>query len=384
MAKEIFIKIFCENKLTRYICFFIFLFINTLFSVKYFSRYTDFYIPATVLIDVMLVAIFAIKTDKIDAKIFSIFNYILLIVYLIFCIIIFQIIDINSLHVDRWSVISSFWQNFENGEYVYFAKSNEGNYPGPMPFYYILAYPFYFVKELGYFSMLGVPLFFLLLKYCKIEEGTQTKLLLLLLFSSFLWWEIMCRSNILLNSTLILFSIVYFFKEFPKFTTKKLIFSGILFGLLLSTRNVFAIAYIISCIFALKIRYVSFKQMFILAGIALCTFVGTFIPFVYGFWNEFLQMNPFIIQGSALMPFSYTLIFIVLAIIFGFICKKPTDVFFYIALDLFLCIFTYSIYHICGNRLNEAFFGNIVDISYFILCIPFALFFYYKKIKECF
>ncbi|GHV35679.1 hypothetical protein FACS1894178_5780 [Bacteroidia bacterium] len=79
------------------------------------------------------------------------------------------------------------------------------------------------------------------------------------------------------------------------------------------------------------------------------------------------------------MPFGYTLIFIALAVVFGFICKKPTDVYFTIALDLFLCILTYSIYHICKIGLNVAFIGNIVDISYFLLCIPFVLLFFVKN-----
>jgi hypothetical protein len=87
-------------------------------------------------------------------------------------------------------------------------------------------------------------------------------------------------------------------------------------------------------------------------------------------------MNPFIIQGSALMPFGYTLIFIVLAFIFGFICKNPIDVIFYIALDLFLCITFYVTYQmiIQGSIVNSFF-----DMSYFIFCIPFALLCTVKK-----
>jgi hypothetical protein len=368
----------------QYFGFGIFLFINTLFCIKYFSRYTVFYIPATIFIIAVLILIFAKNIDKFDKKKLSVFNYILLIAYLILGFLIFRIVDIESLNVDRWSVITSFWKNFETGEYVYFAKSFAGNYPGPMPFYYILAYPFYLIEELGYLSLLGIPLFFLLLKYCKIDTKIRTKILLLLLFSPFLWWEIMSRSNLFLNGTLILFSIVYFFKDFPRISNKRLIISAILFGLLLSTRNVFAVTYVISCIFALKTNYVSFKQMIIMAVLAMITFAGTFIPFVYNYWNEFLVMNPFIIQSSFLMPFGYTLIFVVLAVIFGFISKTMTDVYFYISVNLFLCILTYAIYQICQVGLNIAFFDSIIDISYFIFCIPFVcLYIFNNKTDSC-
>jgi len=363
----------------QYLCFGIFLFINTLFCIKYFSRYTDIYIPATIFIDAFLIFIFAVNTNRFDKKILSVFNYILLLGYLILGVFILKFVDIETLNVDRWSVITSFWQNFEKGEYVFFAQSFGGNYPGPMPFYYIMAYPFYLMGELGYFSLLGVPLLFLLLKYCNIETKIQTKILLILLFSPFLWWEIACRSNLLLNGTLILFSIAYFFKDFPKISNKKLIISAILFGLFLSTRNVFAIAYITACIFALKTNYVSFKQMIIMAILAIITFVGTFIPFVYNHWNDFLIMNPFVIQSSFLMPFGYTLIFMALAVIFGFILKKITDVYFYISINLFLCIFTYAIYQICQVGLNDAFFNHAIDISYFMFCIPFVYLYIFDK-----
>ena len=370
---------FFNAKLGTSMCLFIFLFINTLFCVKYFARYTDFYVIATLFVDFILVFFFYTNFRVFNKKSLAIINYLLLVIYVIFCVIIFQVVDVDSLQVDRWSIITSFWENFEKGKYVYYAKSNVGNYPGPMPFYYILAYPFYALKELGYFSMLCIPLFFLLLSYIKSAVEIKSKVLLLLLVSPFLWWEIMCRSNILLNSVLVLFSLVYFFNSFPNFSIKKMIVSGILFGLLLSIRNVFAIAYIVACVYALKSRYVSFYQMLILGCISLLTFACTFVPFIYGHWKDFLVVNPFIIQGSALMPFAYTLIFILLAFVFGLRCKSPKDVYFYITLDLFLCILTYLIYHIVNIGFESSFINSIVDISYFLFCIPFALFFVVKN-----
>jgi hypothetical protein len=65
------------------------------------------------------------------------------------------------------------WDNYFSGEYVYFAKSNFGNPPGPMPFYYVLALPFYAVGELGYFSLLGIVVFVLLLRFARVPRRSE-------------------------------------------------------------------------------------------------------------------------------------------------------------------------------------------------------------------
>src|SRR5690606_4490533 len=88
---------------------------------------------------------------------------------------------VEKLIVDRWSVITSFcYAHFAN-IYPYFAKSNVGNPPGPMPFYFLLALPFYSIGELGFLSLIGVLLFFFLLKYFKIEFQRRILILLFLL-----------------------------------------------------------------------------------------------------------------------------------------------------------------------------------------------------------
>ena len=133
------------------------------------------------------------------------FNLLLLLLFFVVFYFAFQKIPVETLKVDRWSVISSFWDNYFGNKYVYFAKSNMNNPPGPMPFYFILALPFYIIGELGYFSILGIVLFFGLLNYKKLNTNLQTTALLLVCSSIFYLHEVICRSNIFLNSTIVLF-----------------------------------------------------------------------------------------------------------------------------------------------------------------------------------
>lgn len=284
---------------------------------------------------------------------------------------IFQKVPVETLNVDRWSVITSFWDNYFAGKYVYFALSHMNNYPGPMPFYYVVALPFYLLGELGYLSIIGLLAFILLLKVLNKPLPTQTAYFIIIATSPFLLWEIVGRSNIFFNSTLILISIVYFFKTIEK---KNLLWNGIIIGLLLSTRNVYAIPYVVVFLFALKNRDISIKNTIIIGIIAMLTFAATFLPFVIGHFDDFLKMNPFIIQSSYLMPFEFSFACIILSFLSYFIVKTRHDVYFYSAIILFITIALHFLWMSMQHGMYDAFYNSKADISYYILCVPFLLF----------
>ena len=109
--------------------------------------------------------------------------------------------------------------------------------------------------------------------------------------------------------------------------------------------------------------------------ISLLIFALTFIPVVYGHFEDFKQMNPFIVQSTFLIPFEYTILFVLIAIGSSFLCKNKNDVYFYNAFVLFVSILIYLAYYVFHQGLTQAFTESAVDISYFIFCIPFALWF---------
>ena len=363
------------TSLKKDISLFILLFVNFVFVFKYGSRLTP-YAPliglAVALVQFGIwkkrdfLATFSNKLNWADAAVLAIF--------IAGAAIIFNKVPVETLNVDRWSVITSFWDNYFEGKYVYYAKSHMGNPPGPMPVYYILALPFYLMGELGFFSLLGIVAFYVLSRYT-IPRAYSSLALLLLCSSVFYMWEVTCRSNILINGTLVLASIVYFYNDGITNKYKHLIITGILTGLCLSTRNVFAIPYIISFLYALTYKKVSFVNLIMVGCIALFVMALSFVPFVYNHVEDFKAMNPFIIQGSYLMPFSYTLIFIALAFVFAFLCRKKEDVYFYSGLVLFLTIVFYFGYHTVNSGFNAAVHDSRADNSYFILCIPFSLYY---------
>ncbi|MBC7438663.1 MAG: oligosaccharide repeat unit polymerase [Flavobacterium sp.] len=370
-----------ENKLFNKtnISFLIFLFVNSLFSIKYLSRYTSKYILITFLIILFYFFIW-LKKDLITnvLKFLKIKNIYIVLIYIVVVSFVFYLIPKETLHVDRWSVIASFWDNYFNGKYVYFAQSFDGNYPGPMPFYFILALPFYIIGELGIFSVLGIFVFMFLMKNKK-KSNITSMYFILTASSLFYIWEVCSRSNIFINGVLILYSIICFFKNYQKKLSVNILF-GIIFGLLISTRNVFVIPYIITFLFALRTKIIDFKNLLIVMIIAFLVFAIVFLPFVLNHFDDFMKMNPFIIQSNYLMPFKYSLIFLLLAFIISFFIKAENDIYYFSGLILFFTILFYFVYIIFSNNFELAFFESKADISYFILCLPFSM--YYLFISE--
>lgn len=367
------------------ICVILFLFINFVFAVKYLSRITPYYLIYSLVIVGSYYLLWRYSSHlKIIPTKLTYLNIALLCTFAIGSIIIFYKVPPLTLNVDRFSVISSFWDNYFAGKYAYFAKSHMGNAPGPMPFYFILALPFYLMGELGYLSLLGGFVFYSTLRYDKKSSTQQTAAILLIILSMFYLWEVICRSNLFLNSTLILCSIIYFFKSTENKKANYILCNGIIIGLLLSTRNVFIIPYIITFLFALKTNIISIKNTLKIALIAISTFIITFIPFVLNHFDDFTKANPFIIQSSILMPLHFTFICILLSLASFFILKQKSDVFFYSALILFLTIILYNIHLLTRFGFQRMFYDkeNVGDISYFIFCVPFLLYYMLHHQKE--
>jgi hypothetical protein len=366
--------IFENSKVKQHISLFIFLFVNFMFSVKYISRVTNYYFSISVIIVIVYFLIWKYQNllDEISGKLKKI-NIFILVFLFIGSFFVFVKVPVETLNVDRWSVITTFWDNYFNDKYVYFARSCDNNPPGPMPFYFILALPFYFIGELGLFSVMGIALFYYLLKKNDISLKNQTLALLSVAGSLFYLWEIVSRSNIFLNGVLVLLVTLYTLKQ-KIIKKKQLLIIGVSTGLVLSTRNVFVIPFVILFVYSLNKKIINFSQLISIGCISLLTFTITFVPFVWNHLEDFKVMNPFIIQSSGLMPFNYTLIFIAMSFTVGFICKSKNDVFFYSGFILFLSICLYFTYWTLKIGFDNVFFESAADISYFILCIPFCIF----------
>lgn len=350
--------------------------INVLFLLKYIERVTDFYLILTVLISVGYYLIYLFrKSFKASENVKKLLFFGVIICYVALSVYLFNRIPQSSLNVDRYSVITSFWDSFFHSDYVYASRSHQGNMPGPMPFYFLLAFPFYLTHELGYFSLMGLIVFAVILKYSKLTGADQLAGILLLACSAFYLWETLSRSNIFLNASLILGSCIFFMSSLTLERKKHIVLHGVLIGLLLSTRNVLMLPYMVLFLYILKNKLYTFKDVLKIGVLVIITFAVTFLPFVINHFQSFLEINPFIIQSSFLMPSWLSFLCIVLTFSSFFLIKRKEDIFFYGGLFLFITVLIYFIYQTQKNGFENTLFGSQADISYFILCVPFFLYF---------
>jgi hypothetical protein len=300
--------------------------------------------------------------------------------YSIAHIILFQYIKVETLNVDRWSVISSFWEQAFTGQYPYNAQSHMGNYPAPLPFYFILALPFDLIGEIGYLAILGIIIFAVFLRKNLSPSGSFGSLFILLLSVS-VFWEVSVRSTILINA--ILFMLYLFWLEKVNLDIKKQFWtSAIVGGLLLSTRTIFALPLVIYVVYLFKSKEVSLQLLIgwslLVVGILILTFLPLFILFL----PEFIIRNPFNVQTDHLFPFNISIGFIVLSIIFGFSCSTKREIFYYTSGIFVLVLITYFFLFIHKYGFMNAYLKSNIDISYMLFAFPFLLFLSFSNENE--
>ncbi len=351
---------------------FMFITINMLFYFKYFSRISLWAACAGVGGYLLMAWILWGKAPlRLPLACSNKVLFLVMGAFLVFCAGALYYIPKELLNVDRWEVIQVFWDAAADGTNPYGVRNSVGNYPGPMPVYFLLYYPFYVLGEVGYATLLLV-VFWLCSFYKRFPRAIAGMMCVALFSSAFLYWEIFTRSTILLNACLFCYFFLYLLKmERPG----RMAFYGsaVAGGLLFSIRTVFVLCMLVWVVYALRTRKITWLQLIRWGSVFVVTFGLTFLPFLLRWPDEFRQMNPFVIQSSVLIPFGYVCVFLGIAFLLGFLAKNESDVFFYSAAVLFAMITTHFGYWIGREEFTEAYFNGRSDISYYLFSVPFLL-----------
>jgi len=359
------------------------LFIHFLFAWKYLQRLTEYGFLLALLSSIFILFILKLNITFRKPKVIKWLILFLFGVGFMAVWIVFVKTDLNALKVDRWSVISSFWDAFFNGHYPYFASSHLNNPPGPMPFYFIIFLPFYLLKAYAFAPLVGVAILSI---FCfKNDWGylLHLKMLVFMFCSFYFIWETLVGSTVLLNSVLGLLVFILVQNSFQK-QTKNILIAGVSLGIILSTRMVFVLPFIVFFASYFFSKQFNLKQFLIFSMAVIFSFCISFLPFVLPFYNDFFKMNPFIIQSGFLMPSYFTLLFAIIAFIMGAFWGRKTALVFLAGLSLFSSIVIYFVYHLITDGPRMAYIESGADISYFIFCIPFFLYSYFQATKTNF
>ena len=350
-------------------------FINFLFTWKYIDRVTSWALPIAIVYSIGLSLLVSyLPSLKIKEKWITVFT---LVILTVLSFVLFQKIDPLDIKVDRWSVISSFWDSAFQGDYPYFAKSHRQSPPGPFPIYFLLGLPFYLLGEIGWLSVIGI-VFFLLFFRKKIAQLDYLKILIFTILSIAVWYEVLVRSTIFTNSAILL-SFLYLIRNYTYKNHKAILLTAILAGVLLSTRMVFGLCYAIYLIHGLRTKQLSWTQAISWGAVCIITFLLTLAPFYFLFPGDFWVQNPFNIQGTFLIQPYWQPVFLVMAIALGFFCKSNKNLIFNYGLILFSVIMIYIGTHLFemmpdGIFLHlERFWNGGIDISYLLFSLPFFI-----------
>lgn len=351
---------------------------NFLFAYKYIAEQTSLGLVFTIVYILLFLGAFYI-TNRIKFKWFDskVFYYGLLIACSLMLLLLFRYVKVESLNVDRWSVINVFWEHVFAGKYPYSAQSNMGNYPGPLPVYFLLALPFYLIGEIGIFSITGFLLLALFMRR-NLTPHKSAGCLILMILSIPILWEIAVRSTIVVNAVLFILYTSWLL-DLDMNNKKNFILSAIISGLLLSTRSILVLVFVVYGMYMLSTRLFTFQQLLLWAGMVMLVLVFTILPFILIYPHAFYKMNPLFVQTEHLLPLWFSFIFIVFAIIAGWYCKNKHNLYFAVGVVYAFFFVCYAGFNCFEYGFTQAYSGSIIDLSYGLFGFVFLLFATFKQ-----
>ncbi len=348
----------------------IYIFINVLFVWKYASDRIQYpLILSLIYIVIISIVLYLTLKDYRTNLSASVQNRIYLsVVAFSACaltIIMFQF-DPEKIAVGRYPAMYEWITRLLSGEFPYASDIN----PSGFPFLFILAIPFYILGDLGFFQIFG----FLVFAFIVHIESSKNDLfrfrtVLLLITAPIFLFEIVVRSDLFSNMVIVMLYLVFFQLHgrnrgyiFP-------ILFGVAGGLLLSTRGVVFLVYIIFFLFMIRRRRFKYG-LFIFSMLA--GFILTLAPFLI--WNagHFIESGPFAIQLSYIPGWVFFLS-VIASVICGLSIRSPRGIYTAISVTLFGVVLVAFVISIINFGLTESVLGDRFDISYFSFALPFLL-----------
>ncbi len=280
-----------------------------------------------------------------------------------------RFIPLEAFKVDRWEIINLFWDAVMEGAYPYSATTPAGNAPGASPVYFLISYPAY---ATGWFEILPLSVPWLWwFGFSNLSVSTRLRGLVFLLLSPLFIYEIPTRSTLLFNSILIAIFCARMLTR-KDWSWAAVALYGVIGGLLLNTRTVYGIPFVISMLYLLRQKGCPFKiiTMGVIMGVA---YIGAFLILAIC-WSpeEVIADNPFTVQRYNLYPPMFMLIMIAISVVAGFITRKK-DSLLLGGICMFIASAAYVILQISQHGAYAALIGTEADITYFAFALPFIL-----------
>ena len=363
---------------------FVFLFINSLYILKYVPRIGISPYPFFLIYIVLILALVFLYNKYIKLvpeNTFKTLYWLLLVFALVAIVGVLIVVDPLTVRVDRWSALTYFWDSLLQGQYPYSAHTHVGpnNFASPFPLWHVINLPFYLLGDVGIELLFFLIIIAIAIKKFFSSYRISFFFMLLLLISPAYWWEISVRSDSLSNGLLVFMIILWYIKNNRTFSNSFKL-TILLCGIIASTRMSALLP--LAIFFFQPYLQLSTKQKIIFPLSVLGIAFLVLSPFI--FWDTdtwiFFSRNPFMSQGYNGSVYIF-LIMIPIAIFMALRWKNTQQFFNNASLFIFIFILSSLIFRVIKAGEGNLFSDGISDISYFNLALPYCLAFLTSKIK---
>jgi len=349
---------------------FIYLFTNILFIWKYGIEY---YGPAwiiPIIYAVIICALIFAPLDKIklrlSVKAQAIIYFSFVALTAIGLTFLMTRFDPANIGCARFPAMLDWISNLFSGKYPY----APGAFTSGFPFLFISALPFYLLGDIGLYQIFSFIVFAAIIFYKHYGQFiAKLKMLLLLIASPLFMYEVVVRSELFSNMVIILLYLTILQSIFSRKGKAACVILGFIGGLLLSTRGIVLLIYIIFLGSMFRQYHYNYRVFLIslVAGFGL-----TLLPFMLWNWDCFIDCGPFTVQ-MWYCPKWLLALSIVASIVCGMSLKSSAKIFFTISVLLFSIVTVSFAIRILEFGFKDTVLQNFYDISYYCLAQPFLL-----------
>ncbi len=364
----------------------LYLVINSLFVLKYSERIK--LLPSfmfVLLYNVMVLSVFMLY-KRLSSFLNSIRNLNIFLLggsLIFFCLFLFINFKIDglSLNIDRWSALEVLIKSILEGKYPYAVLDHLDNTTSNLPGLFFIGLPFYLlggVDLLQPFMFLFLSLFVI---YSKIKNDEKVFIFLLILMAPSYFWEIIAKSDLMSNCILLLIFISFWQQKYKNDLFKNESLLAFLLALFVLTRGIVVIP--LTIFLFTDFLKITLKKKLVLSGYFLL-FIGLVsLPvFIDLPSTEFIkEHNPFNHQ-TRYAPKILIIVSLLLPFLFSFKVKVSSDVFLYTIYVLASLMFVTFVLNCLEEGFYENIYGNLFDISYLSMVLPFIVFYFLEKFKN--
>lgn len=374
------------NSYSRFLFLAIYIFINSLFVLKYGIRQNITSQYTLLMIYILMVSSGLYILDRFKDYIQKIkdFNrYFLGVCSLIFAafILINIAIDGNALNADRWSALDISIKSILNLEYPYDKFDHMNGTSSNLPTLIYVGIPFYVLGDVGFLQVFIFAVLIFTVFHLKFSSYQKTVFLFLLLLSPAYFWELFGKSDLMSNSFIVVIFMLVWNHKFQSNYFEKPLLLAFFIGALLLTRAVLVIPLIVFLFYEFIRATYKTKITFVVGVMVSVLFLS--IPILISLPSKeiILRHNP-INNQTMHSPFWVMLLSIFLPFFFSLKhqnFKRKIEISIGILFLMFFYLFVV-------NAIEEGFDRNLYltlfDISYFGILIPFLLFYFVENSKQ--